>query len=143
VLDQYLSNCSEQIDVIKSDTQGHELKVFRGMTQVIEQNRDHLGCVCEFCPGLLSAAEPDGLEMFIELFDWTEAEIYWVHERGQNPELVLMDKAALHQSGRTMLEHEEPDHSCNIVIFLALKLELNISVKWVGEYQWHKILLLA
>lgn len=132
VLDQYLANCSEPIDFIKSDTQGHELKVLKGMTHVIERNRDHLGCVFEFCPGLLSATEPDGLEMFIDFFDWTEAEIYWVHERGHNPELVLMDKAALHQLGRTMQEHEEPDHSCNLVIFFSAKAR----IKYFGKMGW-------
>ncbi|MBL4672306.1 MAG: FkbM family methyltransferase [Arenicella sp.] len=132
VLDQYLSNVTEQIHFIKSDTQGHELKVLKGMTKVIERNRDHLCCLVEFCPGLLSAAEPNGLEMFIEFFDWSEAEVYWIHERGQNPELVLMDKTALHQLGCTMMEHEKQDHSCNIIIFFSTKAR----IKYFGKMGW-------
>jgi FkbM family methyltransferase len=52
-LDEYWRNHVGPIDFIKMDTQGCEPKILAGMTEVIHQNRDRLGCLMEFCPGLL------------------------------------------------------------------------------------------
>ena len=132
VLDDYMSNSSEPVDFIKSDTQGHELKVLKGMTAVIERNSDHLCCLLEFSPGLLEASEPGGLEEFVDFFDAFGAEVYWIHERGQNPELVLMNKTALLKLGGTMLEDKGLDCACNILVFFSVKAR----IKYFGKMGW-------
>jgi FkbM family methyltransferase len=131
-LDQYLAKGLQQIHFIKSDTQGHELEVLQGMTQVIERNKDHLCCLLEFSPGLLAAANPEGISNFIDFFDSYQTEIYWISEKIGTHELVLMDKAALHDVARSMLKHESLDHSCNILVFFSSKAR----IKYFSKLGW-------
>jgi hypothetical protein len=128
-LDQYLLNSLEPIHFIKSETQGHERQVIEGLTKLIKRNSDHLCCLLEFSPGLLAAAESQGVERFLDFFDLFNTEIYWIHEKGQNPELVLMYKTALTELGRTMLKYDDQDRSCNILVFFSIKARTKYFVK--------------
>ncbi|MFT6406638.1 MAG: FkbM family methyltransferase [Arenicella sp.] len=131
-LDQYLSGNALPIHFIKSDTQGHELKVLQGMTKLIERNSAYLCCLLEFSPGLLITAEPRGVEDFIDFFDLFETEIYLIQEVARNAELVLMDSAALRQLARIMLQHEAQDHSVNTLIFFST----NARIKYFAKMGW-------
>ncbi|AFY40297.1 methyltransferase FkbM family [[Leptolyngbya] sp. PCC 7376] len=41
------------VDFIKLDTQGSEFNILSGMKKTIQNNRSHLSCLMEFCPGIL------------------------------------------------------------------------------------------
>ena len=116
--DQYLQG-SQRIDFIKSDTQGHELKVLQGMTQIIHANKEHLCCLLEFAPGLLNSQDPDGVKHFVDFFDSYETKIYWINDKGKTQELVAVDKDALYVIANRMLKHISSDHSCNILVFFS------------------------
>ena len=120
------------IHFIKCDTQGHELEVLLGMTRVIDRNKNHLCCLMEFSPGLLIAANPDRVNCFIDFFDSYQAEMYWINEQKGNPELVLMDKAALHDITGTMLKHNDHDHCCSILIFFSTTAR----IKYFSKLGW-------
>lgn len=44
------------VDFIKIDTQGSEPRIFAGMSATLSANRDRLGCMLEFSPGLQNMA---------------------------------------------------------------------------------------
>lgn len=120
-LDNYLSDFEGEIHFIKSDTQGHELKVLGGMKQVIQKNIDHLCCLIEFSPGLLQCMDDDGLESFLDFFDAYQAEIYWIKEESEKPELVLVDQELLLNIGLAILKYREEDFSKDLLIFFNAK----------------------
>lgn len=62
-LDEALAG--ERVDFIKIDAQGAEPRILRGMQRLIAREREHLGVLMEFAPGLLERYG-GGLQSFVE-----------------------------------------------------------------------------
>jgi FkbM family methyltransferase len=118
-LDEYLSDFEGDIHFLKSDTQGHELKILKGMQSAIRKNSDHLCCLMEFSPGLLESAEEGGLDEFLDYFDSYPAEIYWIADNDGEPDLVLVNKEELRGFALDMLVNREADYSKDLLLFFS------------------------
>ena len=110
----------QTLDFVKIDTQGSEPKILTGMTRLIQQNRERLGCLMEFCPGLLERSG-SGLASLLNLLQQHSARVYWlqVSEKGrqllrlENPHTVLQEVAA------RMLQEGPEDLSHDILVFFS------------------------
>ena len=73
----------EDVDLIKIDVQGYEVKAFKGMTDIIEKNKDHLVILAEYSPTLLLnfEAEENGVEAFHGFLETKCTHIYLVHKQ--------------------------------------------------------------
>lgn len=128
-LDRYFFANDEKIQLIKSDTQGHELHVLKGMVNVIKRNRDHLCCLLEYSPGLLLSGDGDGVDHLLGFLESLAAEVYWIKEKDKDCEFVLMDEDALRDVSQKMLAHEDQDLSCNIMVFFSAHARIKYFTK--------------
>ncbi len=138
-LDSRLAGSGLDIHFLKSDTQGHELRILRGMQAVLRKNIDHLCCLLEFSPGLLQDSEAGGIDAFLHFFDQYPAEIYWISGKGGSARLIKVDTHKLHQLALAILEHGESDYSRDILVFFNSTArrfhlsELEFSVSAAGQ----------
>lgn len=72
----------QKVDFIKMDVQGYETKALKGMTNTIEQNKEHLVMLIEYSPTLLQNFDNEqlGLTAFHEFLKSNCPHIYLVHQ---------------------------------------------------------------
>lgn len=122
VLDDYIKD--QKVDFIKMDTQGSEPKILGGMSKMIDNCRSELGCLMEFCPGLLERSG-FGLGNFISLLKKLDARVYWIDAANKQINLTRLDilERDLQHIAQQMLATNQEDLSRDVLVFFSAEAE--------------------
>jgi len=105
------------LDLVKMDCQGSEPRILKGMSGLIERNRDRLCLLLEFAPGLL-AQSGCSVEAFSQLLRSAGASTFLVETSANVAHLVELDlvNAGLETVARRLSRSGLDDDSANLLV---------------------------
>lgn len=103
------------LDFIKLDTQGAEPRILAGMAATLSANRDRLGCLMEFAPGLLELAGVS-LDRYAAQLAALEARVFAIclRHRVLNLQRLVPLRAGLDMLVGRLAHLGEVDASCDV-----------------------------
>lgn len=108
------------VDLIKIDTQGSEIRILEGMVGLIEHNRARLALIMEFAPGLL-ALSGFTLGDFAARLRESGAKVYAIEQ--QSGKITLQEltdlESRLQNRAATLLASGREDESENLLVFFS------------------------
>lgn len=109
----------QRVDFVKIDAQGAEPRILRGMRGLVARERQQLGVLAEFAPGLLER-HADGLAGFAGLLDTLGARAFHPHESGGRLSVdPVALPAGLQPIADTLAARGEEDASTNLLLFFS------------------------
>lgn len=124
------------LDFIKIDTQGAEPRILAGMANTISVNRERLGCLMEFAPGLLQLAGVS-LDQYAAQLAALDACVFAVSLRNHdlNLQRLVPLRAGLDMLVDLLAPLGEVDASCDVFAVFGAAAE----AAWLARFQQGRV----